>query len=72
LTFTRLAPEGWPGYRQRIDEPLLRTLLSTFDRPPLSFICGPTRLVEGVANALLNAELLPQTIRTEHFGPTSP
>jgi ferredoxin-NADP reductase len=72
LTFTRQAPEGWTGYRQRIDERLLRELLGTFARPPLGFICGPTRLVEAAANALLNAGLPPETIRTEHFGPTNP
>ncbi len=70
LTFTRQAPEGWTGYRQRIDEPLLRELLGTFARPPLSFICGPTRLVEAAASALLNVGLPPETVRTEHFGPT--
>ncbi len=71
LTFTRKAPESWTGYRRRIDEPLLRELLSTFAQPPLCFLCGPTLLIEAAANALLNAGLLPETIRTEHFGPTN-
>lgn len=68
LTFTRQAPEGWIGYRQRIDEELLRELLGTFAQQPLSFICGPTQLVETAASALLNAGLPPEDIRTEHFG----
>jgi ferredoxin-NADP reductase len=71
LTFTRKAPEGWTGYRQRIDEPLLRELLGTFAQPPLCFVCGPTRLVEAASGALLNAGLPTETIRTEHFGPTN-
>jgi ferredoxin-NADP reductase len=70
LAFTRQAPEGWTGARGRIGEPLLRELLGTFAQPPLSFICGPTGLVEAAAGALLNAGLPPDTIRTEHFGPT--
>jgi ferredoxin-NADP reductase len=71
LTFTRQAPEGWTGYQRRIDEPLLRQLLAAIDGPPLGFVCGPTALVEAAAGALLNAGLAPETIRTEHFGPTS-
>ncbi len=67
LAFTRRAPEGWTGYRRRIDEPLLRELLAAFDGPPLGFVCGPTGLVEAAAGALLNAGLAPETIRTEHF-----
>ncbi len=70
LTFTRKAPEGWTGYQRRVDEPLLRELLGTFVQPPLGFICGPTLLVEAAAGALSNAGLLPEAIRTEHFGPT--
>jgi ferredoxin-NADP reductase len=68
LTFTRQAPEGWTGYRQRIDEGMLGELLGTFAQSPLSFICGPTQLVEAAASALLKAGLPPETIRTEHFG----
>ena len=70
LNFTRKAPEGWTGYQRRIDEPLLRELLGIFVQPPLSFICGPTGLVEAVANALLNAGLPPELIRTEQHGST--
>jgi ferredoxin-NADP reductase len=68
LTFTRTAPAGWRGYHQRIDEPMLRELLGAFAQFPLSFICGPTLLVEAAANALRNAGLPPESIRTEHFG----
>ena len=71
LTFTRQAPAGWTGYHRRVDEPMLRELLDTFPQPPLCFVCGPTLLVEAAANALLNAGLPPETIRTEHFGGAS-
>jgi ferredoxin-NADP reductase len=69
LTYTRQAPEGWHGYQRRIDEAMLREVLAGFAQPPLCFICGPSLLVETVANALLNAGLPPGDIRTERFGP---
>jgi ferredoxin-NADP reductase len=37
---------------------------------PLIFICGPTRLVESVANTLLEIGNEPARIKTERFGPT--
>jgi ferredoxin-NADP reductase len=71
LAFTRKSPEGWQGYQRRIDEPLLGELLAKFTQPPLSFVCGPTLLVEAVANGLVNAGLPPEDIRTERFGPSN-
>ena len=35
-----------------------------------AFVCGPTRLVEGVANTLLEIGIPARRIRTERFGPT--
>ena len=37
---------------------------------PLSFVCGPTGLVEAVATALVALGHGPERIRTERFGPT--
>jgi ferredoxin-NADP reductase len=34
------------------------------------FVCGPTALVESVANDLVQIGLLPGRIKTERFGPT--
>ena len=38
---------------------------------PLVYVCGPTLLVEGVANGLTALGLPPIRIRTERFGPSS-
>jgi ferredoxin-NADP reductase len=34
------------------------------------YVCGPTLLVEAVANSLVQMELPIEQIRTERFGPT--
>jgi len=38
---------------------------------PLTYICGPTLLVEAAANGLVDLGVDPGRIRTERFGPTS-
>ncbi|GAB3891714.1 ferredoxin reductase [Spirosoma agri] len=70
LTFTRQAPADWTGYRRRIDQAMLTDALSRFNTQPNCFVCGPTSLVEHVANTLADRGLPPTTIRTERFGPT--
>jgi ferredoxin-NADP reductase len=37
---------------------------------PLAFTCGPTALVEAVADHLLELGYEPVRIKTERFGPT--
>ena len=69
-TLTGRRPQNWTGYGRRI----YRTMLEeTGWRPaekPLTFICGPTALVEAVANYLLELGHEPGRIKTERFGPT--
>ena len=69
FTFTRQPPPGWTGYQRRIDKEMLTDVLSYFAMPPQSFVCGPSRLVEFVANTLVDIGLPADTIRTERFGP---
>jgi len=69
LTFTRQPPPAWAGYQRRIDHSMLREVLGRFPAPPQCFVCGPTRLVEQVANTLVEVGLPADTIRTERFGP---
>jgi len=69
-TFTRQAPAGWTGYGRRIDATMLAEVMRPFDRSALAYVCGPTLLVESVANALVQMELPIEQIRTERFGPT--
>jgi ferredoxin-NADP reductase len=69
-TLTRGTPAGWSGRSGRID----RAMLAEVGRPPdaagLSFVCGPTGLVEAVATALVDLGHEAAQIRTERFGPT--
>ena len=70
LDYTRQAPPGWAGYQRRIDAPMLAEVVARFQLPPQAFVCGPTGLVEAVANGLLAAGLPAESILTERFGPT--
>ena len=68
-TFTRSPPDGWTGYRRRIDEAMLADVGPAASMAR-AYVCGPTGLVESVANALVAAGHPPGQIRTERFGPT--
>jgi ferredoxin-NADP reductase len=68
-TLTRSQPPGWTGYARRIDEPMLAQLLESLAQPRV-YACGPTALVENVANVLVRLGIQPDRIRTERFGPT--
>jgi ferredoxin-NADP reductase len=70
FTYTRQPPLGWMGDRRRIDSEMLRNVLSYFTKTPLCFICGPSGMVEQVANTLVGFGLPESSIRTERFGPT--
>jgi ferredoxin-NADP reductase len=70
FTFTRQAPPGWTGYQRRIDATMLSEVIKPFGARARVYVCGPTLLVEAVANALVQMELPIEQIRTERFGPT--
>jgi ferredoxin-NADP reductase len=71
LDYTRQAPPGWAGYQRRIDAAMLAEVVQRFGAAtPQAFVCGPTGLVEAVANGLQAAGLPPELILTERFGPT--
>jgi ferredoxin-NADP reductase len=69
-TLTRGAPDGWTGYMRRIDEAMLQEVLGPLGRDVRVFVCGPTLLVESVADALVAVGLPADRIKTERFGPT--
>lgn len=69
-TFTRQAPAGWTGHTRRIDAELLREVAYPASAQPLVYVCGPTALVEGVAELLVEQGHDPALVRTERFGPT--
>jgi ferredoxin-NADP reductase len=69
-TLTRARPPGWGGYARRIDAAMLAEVAWPPGERPLAFVCGPTRLVEAVANTLVELGHDPARVRTERFGPT--
>jgi ferredoxin-NADP reductase len=70
FTLTREWPDGWPGYRGRIDEALLEEIGWPVRDRPLAYACGPTGLVEAATQALVKLGYEPGRIRAERFGPT--
>jgi ferredoxin-NADP reductase len=69
-TLTRHQPQGWDGYDRRIDLEMLDEMILPFGCDLIAYICGPTTLVEGVANGLVTLGVPASRIRTERFGPT--
>ncbi len=69
-TLTREQPQGWDGYGRRIDMRMLEEVARPFGNNLKAYICGPTALVEGVANGLVALGIPADQVRTERFGPT--
>jgi ferredoxin-NADP reductase len=70
FTLTREQPEGWSGYRRRIDYELLEEVAWPPGQRPLVYVCGPTAFVEVAATGLVELGHEPGRIKTERFGPT--
>jgi ferredoxin-NADP reductase len=70
LALTRAWPEGWNGYRRRIDQEILEEVAWPVDERPLVYICGPTAFVEVAAGTLVQLGHEAGRIKTERFGPT--
>ena len=69
-TLTREQPQGWSGFSRRIDKAMLEEVAWPPSEKPQVFVCGPTPLVEAVAQALVELGHPPARIKTERFGPT--
>jgi ferredoxin-NADP reductase len=69
-TLTRDQPEGWTGFRRRIDRAMLAEVAWPSSEQPQVFVCGPTPLVEAVAAGLVELGHQPALVKTERFGPT--
>jgi ferredoxin-NADP reductase len=69
-TLTREQPEGWTGYRRRIDKALLAEACFPLEQNPKIFVCGSTPFVEDVSRFLVELGHDPLTIKTERFGPS--
>jgi len=69
-TLTRSQPPGWRGETRRVDRDMLLGAGFPPSARPLTYVCGPTGLVEAVAQTLLEIGHAPSLIKTERFGPT--
>jgi ferredoxin-NADP reductase len=69
-TLTREAPDGWTGFRRRIDRAMLEAVAWPPSERPRVFVCGPTPLVEAVTTELVELGHQPTLVKTERFGPT--
>jgi ferredoxin-NADP reductase len=69
-TLTREQPPNWEGFARRIDADMLSEVAWPASESPTTFICGPTRLVESVAQGLVDLGYEPSRVKTERFGPT--
>lgn len=69
-TLTRRQPPGWTGGARRIDGSMLEGIRLPASARPKVFICGPTSLVESVAQFLLGLGHERTLVKTERFGPT--
>ncbi|OGO27379.1 MAG: oxidoreductase [Chloroflexi bacterium RBG_16_54_11] len=69
-TLTRLQPEGWNGYNRRIDRTMLEEVIQPLGKGLIAYVCGPTAMVEAVANTLVTLGIPADRVRTERFGPT--
>lgn len=66
--YTRAAPEGWAGEVGRLTAERVGAAAWAPAEMPLTFVCGPTRFVEAVADALVTGGHDPARVRTERFG----
>jgi ferredoxin-NADP reductase len=69
-TLTRSRPPAWDGYARRIDREMLAEVSFPSEQQPLCMVCGPTPLVEAVAQTLVELGNPPDRVKTERFGPT--
>jgi ferredoxin-NADP reductase len=69
-TLTRSQPASWTGYRRRVDREMLADVIDGNRSSLQVFVCGPTPLVESVAENLVGLGLPPARVRTERFGPS--
>src|SRR5829696_1811548 len=69
-TLTRSHPDGWQGYTRRIDAAMLAEAAGEPEPGRLAYVCGPTLLVENVANELVALGYPSDRVKTERFGPT--
>ena len=63
-------PPSWRGYARRIDAPMLTEVGFPLSAAPKVFVCGPTPMVEAVAESLVALGHEPRHVKIERFGAT--
>jgi ferredoxin-NADP reductase len=63
-------PPGWRGHARLIDAQMLAEVGFPPAAAPKVFVCGPTPMVEAVAEALIGLGHEPGRVKTERFGAT--
>jgi len=71
ITFTGPPPKGWKGHTGRINETMLEQALYSFSTPPITYVCGPTPMVESITQMLVRIGQDEDDIKAERFGPAS-
>jgi ferredoxin-NADP reductase len=69
-TLTREKPAGWKGGTRRIDAEMLEEVAAPYEGRGRFYVCGPTALVEAVADTLVGIGTPAERVKTERFGPT--
>ena len=67
-TLTRGMPDDWDGYSRRVDLEMIRNVFDRLGAVGRAFVCGPQGFVETAANAMIDAGISSERIRTERFG----
>ena len=69
LTLTREAAHRPSDYSRRIDTAMVMQALARLPLPPaLAFVCGSNAFVSAAAQALIDAGISADIIRTERYG----
>jgi ferredoxin-NADP reductase len=68
ITLTREQPPAWKGLSGRLTGETVRRNAWPAVNGPIAFVCGPTTLVEAVADSLVQAGYPADSVKTERFG----
>ncbi|MEO5759663.1 MAG: ferredoxin reductase [Mesorhizobium sp.] len=69
LTLTREPARRPSDYARRVDVAMMVQAIARLPAPPrLAFVCGSNAFVSAAAQALIDADIAPEVIRTERYG----
>jgi ferredoxin-NADP reductase len=67
ITLTTSAPKDWTGETGRISVPLLQNIIAGYPSSPIVYVCGMSRFVSAVNDALQTIGIPLSSIKTERF-----